>query len=148
MTKRIISILILLKIQLFLGSCGFLDGGSSSSSLNESAPDGTILAQGSFTGANGQTVTGNAFIYFIGLGSYAVRVTSLSTPDETSLQIVVTANGVDVTTQSLRANSGNQNYYFSTSNISTWTSVSVRKSTVTAPDNEYGTALLTTVNTN
>ena len=78
-------------------------------SPNDQPPNGTIVADGSFTGSN---VSGTATIYQLALGSYVVRLAQFSAPQETGLQVAATVDGKVATRVTLRATSGNQNYPF------------------------------------
>lgn len=132
-------ILLLTLIIAGLAGCGPIKLGSISP--NDPAPSGTIMAQGSFTSLNGQTVTGTAIVYFEGGSSYIVRLSGISAPSENGLQVVVVANGATQATFSLRASSGSQNYMLSLSAYSiTWNQVNIHS---TVNNMDYGEALLT-----
>lgn len=122
-----------------LAGCGPIKAGSSSP--NDPAPNATIIAQGTFTSLNGQTVTGAAIVYETGGSSYIVRLSGISAPAENGLQVVVVANGTTQATFALRAPTGSQNYSMSMSAYSVyWNQVNIHSS---VNDEDYGEALLT-----
>lgn len=111
---------------------------------NDPAPDGTIVAQGQFSGANGKTVSGTAVIYSTGFGAFTLRLESLSVPLESSLLITAHASSETVYSTTLSAYSGNKNYSISLSENKTFTSVKISSALVAAPNNVYGSALMST----
>lgn len=125
--------------------CGLIAVGSGASA-NDPVPEGTLIAQGTFTGLNGKTTSGTAAIYLSSGGLATVRLESFSAPNGTSLQVAAKANGQTLYQASLRAESGNQNYATSVTGAQNWTSVVILSSTVASPLNEYGVALLENLN--
>lgn len=120
--------------------CGPIKLGSSSP--NEPAPSAPIVAQGSFTSLNGQTVTGTAIIYSLGGSSYIARLSGITAPSENGLQVVVVANGVTEATFALLSSTGSENYPFSLTAYSiNWNQVNIHS---TVNNEDYGEALLTT----
>jgi hypothetical protein len=122
---------------LLIGSCG--DGSSSGIWLNEPEPRGTIVAQGTFSGLNGKTASGNAIVYKQGEGSYVLRLSNASLPEEAGLKLILVVNSVSQSGILLRSSSGNQNYNFTLSYTSP-TFNSVRLNSVLA-FRDYASAL-------
>ncbi|MGE0614296.1 MAG: hypothetical protein AB7P04_01535 [Bacteriovoracia bacterium] len=125
-----------------LAACGLRGGGSVY--FNDPVPSGSIVAQGSFSGRNNQTVTGSALIYQTTDGTYVIRLQSLSAPDEAALKLYATVNGTETLMSTLKGSAGNQNYTTSVSLGATWSSVSIRSSSANPSVAEYGIALLST----
>src|SRR5579862_6103059 len=91
--------------------CGsFGSSTSTAGSFNDPVPSGTVVAQGSFSGRNGQTVTGTALVYLTTAGNYVLRLQSLAAPSEAALQLYATVNGVNTQLTSLKGPTGNQDY--------------------------------------
>lgn len=111
---------------------------------NDPIPSGTVIAQGTFTGANGKSVSGAAIIYSQGSGQYVLRLQSLSAPSESGLQIVITVNSTTLSPISLLFTSGTKNYSFTYTGSGTpsFTQVSIKPPGVSL---DYGIALLTAV---
>ncbi len=99
---------------IFANCSGLSIGTGGGSSPNEKAPTGTLLTQGTLSGLNGQTVSGNALVYSTGISNYAVRLEGLTAPSEQGMSLQV-IDGSDQTLGSttLTATSGSKNYTFS-----------------------------------
>ena len=111
---------------------------------NDAAPNGTVVAQGQFFGANGKTVSGTAVIYSTGFGIYVLRLESLSAPQEASLLVTLHTSSETAYSSSLSAYSGNKNYAVNLAENKTFTSVKITSALVAAPGNVYGNALMST----
>ena len=123
----------------YISSCGNISTGTTPIP-NDSSPDGTLLVQGSFVGQNGKTVTGVAMVYLGNeTGENIIRLSGISTPNETGLKVIASANGDTVYQGTLRNTSGTQNYSTSVSIRKKWNSVSIESSTQNL---NYGTAIL------
>ncbi len=134
---------LVLKLLLILAtnslSCGAVQSGNSSSSLNDPRPTGPLMKQGQFGGQNGQSVSGSALIFNNGPPNYIARLEGISTPNETGLQVwVMPLSGNALLIAPLHGFSGNQNYNFSTS-TPTFTSVCIQS---TQKNSFYGCAQL------
>ena len=141
-TSARISLFLFALVSMLTQACGDVSYGPALPP-KDPVPTGKLVAQGSFVGKNGKTVSGTAAIYNVdGSNSYVARVEDLAAPSESNLYLVATANGQDVMTAYLRALNGTQNYTFTAAGVQTWSTLSIRSSVnVTTP--EYGTALLT-----
>lgn len=130
--------LLLFTCFLSLGGCG-LKAGSNQSPLDP-VPSGTLSAQGSFTGANGKTVSGVAALYVSADGgAYIVRVENLAAPSEAGLNILLKADGAVAYSSVLRSTSGNQNYATPLGGVHNFTSIEIFSSIYNLT---YGVALL------
>ncbi len=121
-------------------SCGGVGvglGGGSTSAFNDPTPSGTPLYQGTFSGQNGQTVSGNALI-FLSNGVYTLTLQGLSTPSESGLQIRMTSNPAN-NPIALRGTSGNQNYTLSITPPAFFSNVNIFS---TQTNTNYGAAIL------
>lgn len=94
----------------FLG-CGVV--GTNGTSLNEPAPSGTIVAQGTFESRNQKSVSGGATVYLVSAGSYVLRLEGISVPTTVSLQAVLASGSTIYVQQLLRSSQGSMNYSFS-----------------------------------
>lgn len=81
--------------------------------LNEPIPNGTIVAQGVFTGQSGQAASGSATIYRLLSGQYVLHLSGVSFPQEMGLQLIIVTDSTNLPPRILRSSLGNQNYYFS-----------------------------------
>lgn len=99
-------------LALSVGGCGSSQSGVDP---NDPIPMGTIMSQGSFTGQNGQTSSGIAIIYRLSSESYALRLSGVSLPEETGLQLIIVADSTNLPPLALRSSRGSQNYYFNLS---------------------------------
>ena len=141
--KPILGTLFNLLISFIIVGCGLVntDGGTNES--DDPTPDGVILAQGSFQGLNGNSVSGVAAIYLTDQGSFIARVESLDVNKSKPLTISVIAGGETVYSGTLKSTQGNQNYVMSIQGSPTWNSIVIRTPTIPSPTNEVGVALLT-----
>jgi hypothetical protein len=131
MTRRI---LILLTLAASTG-CGLKYGDGTP---NDPPPTGTILLQGQIF-PQAATVSGTAVVYAASGGGFIFRLSGLSAPSESGMQVrAVTQTGTTVTISGLRAYSGNQNYYLSYPAV-TWAQLLIWS---TATDQAYGLAIL------
>lgn len=92
MKLQFIELTTLVSIIIHLTGCGGISIGIGRGILNDSVPNGTVLTQGNFSGQNGQTVTGAAIIYTIGINNYIVRLSGITISFENGLQMWVMAN--------------------------------------------------------
>src|SRR4051794_23977880 len=53
---------------------------------NDTRPTGTPLVQGTFSGQNGQTVSGTASVFNVSTSNYVLRLEGISAPVESGLQ--------------------------------------------------------------
>ena len=107
---------------------------------NDPVPQGTIIAQGSFVGLNGRTVSGTVTIYLTGIGMYTVRLAGLSIPSENGIQMITVVNDSSLTPITLSTGGGNKNYSITLDGSVTWKQIRI----YSAPNNlDYGQALLT-----
>ncbi len=123
--------------------CGDIKLGSSSSEINDGEPDGTVVAQGSFSGRHNHVVTGTAKVYrSTTTGLHILRLEGLTVTDAPSgLQITASANGSSVVQSALKGSSGNQNYNTNVNSASspTWNSATIQHS-LSGTDSEFGIA--------
>ena len=120
--------------------CGILPFGGASS--NDPVPSGSLVAQGTFSSLNGNTVSGTAGIYQTTDSEFTVRLSSISVSDGASLQVTVQSDGATVYSSGLRSTSGTQNYSFTHTGSTNWNSVIIESTAGTSPDNQFGIALL------
>ncbi len=118
----------------FFASCSEVNLGPAT--INDPAPSGSLVYQGNFASFNGRTVTGEVSVYQGSCSAtlicnFTVRLQSLSAPADSGLQVVPTINGVSPTaTFTLRASTGNQNYYYSEiPSAAVWTTISIYSAT-------------------
>lgn len=144
--------LLLAALAAFCEGCGFVSLGQGS--LNDPTPTGTLVAQGTFTGQNGNSVSGTAEIYkqanADGTCAYVARLASLNAPGSTNLHVVPTVNGapsIAPSSYTLRGSTGNQNYSFSSTPCNTgWAQVVLSDPTIQPPSAQtVGLATLTVV---
>ncbi|MCM2322304.1 MAG: hypothetical protein NDJ90_03475 [Oligoflexia bacterium] len=109
--------------------------------MRDPEPQGLLVAQGTFAGQNGKTVSGSALIYKTGEVSYVLRLSGVSFPTESGLQIIAKVSGSSLPPIELRGVTGDQNYDISLDGFITpdWQLVTIR-STVQGTD--YATAIL------
>ena len=118
-------------------SCGLKPG---SNSANDPAPSYPIVKQGTFIGQNGRQVSGGAIVYNPSGSDYIFRLAGISTPEEGGLQVrAVTQGGTNILVATLRASSGNQNYYYTAGGATVWSQVVIYSGTNSI---EYGLAVL------
>lgn len=127
-----------------VGSCGFLTPGRTG--INDPVPQGVIVAQGTFTGLNGNTVSGTAAIYVTSSAQYIARIEALRAPSQNGMIVEVVADGSVAYSSSLTGISGNQNYPIGSANVTNWNYISILSSTTPQPSNEVGRATLIKVN--
>lgn len=121
-------------------SCGLLKNGSSCGI--ESAPtEGVRAYTGSFSGRNGQTVTGTVVIYRVS-GEVVIRLESLTAPSETGMKVVLTSSAGDVYSRTMIYTCGSMNFGTSQNFAQNLSSVRI-DSTRTTVNNTYGFATLT-----
>jgi hypothetical protein len=114
-------------------------GIGTSANPNDVRPTSQVMVQGSFTGLNGKTVTGNAMVFDTGNLNYVLRLEGISTPAEGGLQVRLFGSDRQHNFD-LRAYSGSQNYSFTSTNTSVrFTDVSIFSTVTNMP---YGSALL------
>ena len=123
--------------------CGPIEGitvGTRAAS-NEAVPAGNRVAQGSFDGQSGFTVSGvAAIIRSSSSGTDIIRLEGVSLPYETGLKVTAVLNGTTRTIANLRNTSGNQNYSTGLGGAgSNWSSVSIYSSLT---QQNYATAIL------
>ena len=125
---RISSVLLLHTVMFTLSGCGLKSGGCA---FNDLAPEGTIVAKGSFTGLS-KTVTGIATVYRLTADStYAIRIEGVSIPSEAGLKIRGTATPVSggasavAYDNTVRGYCGTQNYFSTISDNRTWSQVAI-----------------------
>ena len=94
---------------LVLCGCGVKLGNSS---IHDGKPIGSVVTSAAITSVqSGKTVSGLTEVYQLDETSeYIVRLSSLSSPSDLLLNVVLVSNGVEANTWSLRAHSGEQNY--------------------------------------
>ncbi len=97
--------------------CGVVS--TDGTSLNEPAPSGTIVAQGTFESRNQKTVSGGATVYLVSAGSYVLRLEGISVPTTVSLQAVLASGSTIYVQQLLKSSQGSMNYSFSIADGST-----------------------------
>lgn len=133
-----------------LGGCGVVGIGGGTG-LNDPAPSGTIVAQGSFAGQNGKAVSGTVSVYKTSCDAstcvFVVRLQNLSAPQESNLQLVATINGAVVANHPvLRASTGTQNYAYSGLFASVvWNQVAIHPGALPVGNSDYGLATLQAV---
>jgi hypothetical protein len=96
--------------------------------LNEPPPSSgyaTIISSAQFNGENGGSDSGNAVLYSTTAGTFIVRLSGISAPNENGLQVHVFAGGANVFRQALRSISGNQNYEFAIATPFSWDYVAI-----------------------
>ncbi len=109
----------------FLGACGNVGVGPAAIP-NDPLPTGIMIAQGSFSGLNGQAVSGLASVYRDSTsGICTVRVEGISVPNEPALQIQAQATGETVLKTPLRFKNGTQNYVTSVTDTRKWDAISI-----------------------
>ena len=134
-----------------LPGCGALTLGQGTQ--NDPIPTGTIVAQGNFQSANGETVSGTVAVYQTtnsdSTCNFTVRLQNLSAPSVAGLQVIPTVNGAPSISPSfyvLRAPVGNENYVFTTPTNScsaSFAQVAISNPSVTVPGTQnYGVATL------
>lgn len=143
MFKVVLNLNLLICLILGLAQCslsGIPVGNGSTTSPNDSRPSGVLIAQGSFTGQNGQNASGSAQIFMDG-GAYILRLEGISVPSENGLnvQVLSSASQTPVYSSSLRSSSGNQNYSFSTALTGRFATVYIYS---TLRQKNYGIAIL------
>jgi hypothetical protein len=107
--------------------------------LNDPAPVGTIVAQGTFNGLNGKTVSGVAVIYRLTeTGTHVIRLEGINTPAESGLLVRARQGGQVVFDTGLRSTRGTQNYSINITESAGWNSVTIHS---TAANEDYATAL-------
>lgn len=116
-----------------LSGCGTLP--SAVCSTDASPTSATLKAQGNFSGGG---VSGSVTVYDGGSGTYLIRLTGLTAPNESGLYIKATASGSTVMNYPLKSSCGNQNYTVSASG--TFQSVTIRSNT---KNQDYSIAPLT-----
>lgn len=118
----------ILLTSLFLNACNKT---SRTTSTDDAVPVGTLIFQGSFSGANGKTCTGSCKVYqsTTNLGVFTVRLESMSIEsDGSSLDVVSTINGTDTNISDLSALSGSKNYNYNPGvGAYTFTSTKIQK---------------------
>ncbi|MEK6706302.1 MAG: hypothetical protein AABZ06_10985 [Bdellovibrionota bacterium] len=108
--------------------------------FNDPEPQGTIIAQGSFVGLNGRTVSGTSTIYLTDIDVYTIRLAGFSIPAESGIQMIAVVNDSSLTPVTLSTSGGNKNYSITLSGSVTWKQIRIHS----APNNlDYGQALLT-----
>jgi hypothetical protein len=124
-----------------LTCCSGINIGSSGSNFspNDVRPTSLPMVQGFFVSQNSQTVSGTALIFNVTGLSYVLRLEGITTPSETGLQIQLYGSDGQQNF-SLRANSGSQNYTFTSTNPAAhFSSVSIYSTLSLMP---YGSAQL------
>lgn len=135
------TVLSILLFLVHLCACGDVRVGATTPP-NDPVPSGLVVAQGTFSGLNGKTVSGNAAVYRdISTGTHTVRIEGITVPDEANLQVQAQANGQIALKTALRFKSGTQNYTTSVTDGRKWDSVSI-VSTQNTQTPEYGKAAL------
>jgi len=105
-----------------LNSCG---GSTGTIPANkEATPNGSVVAQGSFSGIGDNQVSGAVFIFQNG-NQHNLRIEGLSVPNQNGLLVVVKADGENVLFTDLRSKSGDQNYPLDVGVNTNWTSVEI-----------------------
>jgi hypothetical protein len=141
-------------LPLLASACGLVTAGTSTQ--NDPVPPGSIVSQGNFTGVNGRAVTGTVAVYQTldsgGNCQYIVRLQNLSAPTDGGLQVIPVVSGAASLSPSfyvLRAPTGNENYYYSTSSSAcsaTFAQVEISNPAVSpASAQNYGIATLTAI---
>lgn len=121
-------------------SCGLFQNGSSCGI--ESAPSGGVQAYtGTFSGMNGQTVTGSVTIYRVA-GEVVIRLSSLTAPSETGMKVVLAAAAGDVFSRAMTYTCGSFNVATGQNLPQNLSSVRI-DSTRSTVNNTYGIATLT-----
>jgi len=97
---------------------------------NDQAPNGTIVAQGSFVSvASGVEVVGTATVYDQTGGAYIVRIALSKAPNESNMTLIAVIDGNRQSGLMLRSRSGsvNYNYTYSGNSLSpSWDKVIIR----------------------
>ena len=125
--KNTVILLALLLATPCLLHCGKIKWGGTTIP-NDPAPTGNIVAQGEFTGLNGNTMNGTAEIYLNTSGRFIIRLVGITVPNESGLQVIGKADGREVYTSQLRFFNGSQNYStnITSGQVTTWDSVMIR----------------------
>ena len=141
---RYFTYILLLLNAMHLAGCGLIKG-QNNTILNDPVPNGTVVAQGSFFGQNGMSVTGTARVYRMTAdNTYVIRLEGISTPSESGLILLASSNGNSDFQANLRGTSGNQNYFTGSNSDRYWTEVRI-ESTRNTSTPIYGSALLSSV---
>jgi hypothetical protein len=120
-----------------LAGCFGLDYGDGTP--NDPLPSGSILAQGELLPQGSADVGGTAVVYAGTGGGFIFRLSGLTAPAETGQDLrAVTNTGTVVSIGSLRAYSGNQNYFLSYPPVS-WSQLLLWS---TQTNQAYGLAIL------
>lgn len=121
---------------MLLTACGIIPVGGGA--LNATAPSGTAIYQGTFTGNNSNSVSGTATVYEQSASGYALYLNGLSAPSQSSLVVILSGcNGTPVDA-GLQGTSGSQVYNF-TASCNTFSSVTIQS---TSLNQSIGQALL------
>lgn len=135
----------LTSLLLTLAGCGFLRPGRTG--IQDPVPQGVIVAQGTFTGLNGNTASGAAVIYLTPSSQYIARLEAFQGPSQNAMLIEVVADGSVAYSTGLTGISGNQNYNMGAITVSNWNYVSILSSSVPPPNNQLARANLIRVTT-
>ena len=106
-----------------LNSCGPI--GLGSGNFDDAVPNGTIKANGTFTGGD---ITGSVFVYQLDNGSHIIRLESFSISTTAGFLLIAETNSAEVLRTTLRGNSGNLNYTTNVTGNPTWSSVKIENS--------------------
>ncbi len=106
---------------------------------NDATPSAPILASGQLIGLNGKSVGGLAIAYNPSSGANILRLSGITLPNETGMQIIANVNGVDQAPVTVQYYSGSTNYTMNVSGSTTWTLVTIH-STLTNLD--YAQAIM------
>ena len=109
------------------------------STPNETAPNAPILASGQLIGLNGKTVGGLAIAYNPSSGANILRLSGITLPNETGMQIIANVNGVEQSPITVQYYTGSTNYTMNVSGSTAWTIVTIHS---TATNLDYAQAIM------